>query len=156
MLLSSRRLGCSSHTTLGQAAGRPATPSQLDSRDRWGRNLSPSVCKETASWEIRQEPTPQLITALSRYSNGPGVQRKTPWSIPLCIPLCTPLMTRHGNPFSHHSMETTSWTRARENNNVTFIKNTVPLFPLDPTSYLLTGVKYYYSATPRRQVFLSA
>lgn len=67
-----------------------------------------------------------------------------------------PPMPRQGNPYSHHSMGTTSWTRARENNNVTLIKNTVPLFPLDPTGYLLTGVKYYYSVTPSRQVFPSA
>lgn len=34
MLDSSRRLACSPHSTVGQAAGCPATPSQLDSRRR--------------------------------------------------------------------------------------------------------------------------
>lgn len=116
-----------------------------------GEICPPPVCRETANWETRQEPTQQLITALPRYSNDPGVQRKTLWSVP---PWTLPL-PRDGNPHSHHSMGSTSWTRARENND-TFIKNTMAFFPLDPTSYLLTGVKYYYAATPSGQVFLSA
>lgn len=106
--------------------------------------------RQTAEKSDKNQPNnlsqhcPGILMALGCRERPPG---QSPHAPPLPL-------SRHGNPYSHHSMGTTSWTRAREN-NVTFIKNAV-LSPLDPTSYLLTGVKYYYSATPSRQVFLSA
>lgn len=118
--------------------------------------------------QVRQKSVPTCLLRDSQLRNETRTDPTTyhsivqvfqwPWGAerdPLVSPPTHPLMPRHDNPYSHHSMGTTSWARAREN-NITFIKNTVPLFPLDPTSYLLTGVKYYYSAIPSRQVFLSA
>ena len=41
----------------------------------------------------------------------------------------------------------------QKNSSFTFIKNTVPLLPLDPISYLLTVVKYYCSSPPNQAGF---
>lgn len=145
--------GCSPHTSLGQAACPPATPSQPGPRGRRGTKLPPPFCKQPTSQKKREEPTPQAVTALPGYPSGPGVQRKTPQVSPMHLSL---LFLAPATPYSPHSMGATGWARAAENSSFTSIKNTIPLFPLDPISYLLTVVKYYCSAPPNRQVFLSA
>ena len=84
--------------------------------------------KQPDRQEKRHEQTPEPATALPTYPHSPGVQRKTPPSQP------------PATPYSHHS-------------SFTFIKNTVPLFPPEPTSYLLTVVKYYHSSPPSQAGF---
>lgn len=150
MLDSSRRLACSPHTTVGQAAGCPATPSHLQAQVR--QKSAPTFLQRDCQPRNETRTNPTTYHSSVQVFQWPWGAQKTPW----VSPPCTPPLPSHGNPYYHHSMGITRWTRARENSSVTFIKNTVPLFPLDPTSYLLTGVKYYYSATPSRQVFLSA
>lgn len=56
---SSRRLGCSPHATLRQAAGNPAILSQLESSGRWGRNLPPTRVQRDSQLrnETRTNPT---------------------------------------------------------------------------------------------------
>lgn len=104
---SSGRSGRSPHATLGQAARPPATPSQLHSRDRWGRKPPPPFCKQPDRQESLHELTPRPAMALPGYPHSSGVQRKNPPGSAPCTPSLLCLAT--AIPYSHHSMRATSF-----------------------------------------------
>lgn len=119
--------------------------------------------------QVGQKATPTFLQA-ARQAREPawtdptachGIARVPPqlWGAEKEPPRVSPMhpltaMPGHGNPLfppQHEGYQL--WARAAENSSFTFIKNTMPLFPLDPSSYLLTVVKYYCSRTSQQAGF---
>lgn len=95
--------------------------------------------------KARPDPAAHLGTPMAL-----GCGERLPGSVP-----CTPslLHPATATPYSHHSVVMKVWARTAEKSSFAFIKITVPLFPLEAISYLLTVVKYCCSSPSNQAGF---
>lgn len=138
-------------------AARPPAPHPRQAPEAEGgaKSHSKPFLKRPDRQQKRQEPNPWPVMALPGYPYGPGVQRKTPPGPTPCTPSLLHPHTANPLPTTAKGGATAGPERPKPASSPSS-KIPCHFFPLDPTSYLLTVVKYYRSPPPTQQVFPSA
>lgn len=145
-------VGMLSPHRFGAGSSSSSYPVPVGRRGQLGQTATPTYL--SASSQTPKRKGKNQLHSLPQHCLGTpralGCRERPPGSAS-CTP--SPLGPAMATLYSHHSTGAMGRARAAENSSFTFSKNTVPLFPLDPISYLLTVVKYYCSSPPSQAGF---